>query len=153
MTRPLTIAGLAVALFSLASLPGLAPAQDAGTPAADAAVAAEAPADAAPQDAAPADASPAQPAPAQAAAPVGNAEAGRQLTYTCLGCHGIAGYKNVYPTYHVPLIGGQSEVYLTNALNEYRNGTRKHPTMEVQAQSFSDQDIADIAAFLSGLTQ
>ena len=40
-----------------------------------------------------------------------------------------------------------------NALTEYRNGTRKHPTMEVQAQSFSDQDIADIAAFLSGLTK
>jgi len=139
MTRPLTIAGLAVALFTLATLPGPAPAQDAGTPAADAA-----PAEAATADVAP--------APATAAAPVGNAESGRQLTYTCLGCHGIVGYKNVYPTYHVPLIGGQSTVYLSNALNEYRNGTRKHPTMEVQARSFSDQDIADIAAFLSELT-
>lgn len=87
----------------------------------------------------------------QAAA--GDAEAGRGLTYTCVGCHGIEGYKNAYPHYHVPKIGGQSAEYLANALTEYRNGTRKHPTMEVQAQSFSDQDIADIAAFLSGLTQ
>ena len=39
--------------------------------------------------------------------------------------------------------------YLANALTEYRNGNRKHPTMQAQAQSFSDQDIADIAAFLS----
>lgn len=151
MTRPLTIAaGLAVALFTLATLPGPAPAQDAAAPAADAA-----PADEVPAEAAVAEAAPAQPAAtrATAAAPVGNAESGRQLTYTCLGCHGIAGYKNVYPTYHVPLIGGQSEVYLSNALNEYRNGTRTHPTMEVQARSFSDQDIADIAAFLSELTQ
>jgi len=83
----------------------------------------------------------------------GNAENGRQLTYTCVGCHGIEGYKNAYPHYHVPKIGGQSAEYLANALTEYRRGTRKHPTMEVQAQGFSDQDIADIAAFLSGLTQ
>ena len=32
---------------------------------------------------------------------------------------------------------------------EYKKGARKHPTMQAQAQSFSDQDIADIAAFLS----
>lgn len=88
----------------------------------------------------------------QAAAPAGDAERGHLLTYTCQGCHGIAGYKNAYPNYHVPKIGGQSTVYLVNALTEYRKGTRKHPTMQAQAQSFSDQDIADIAAFLSGLT-
>jgi len=90
---------------------------------------------------------------AQQAVADGNAESGRTLTYTCVGCHGIEGYKNAYPHYHVPMIGGQSTQYLVNALTEYRNGTRKHPTMAVQAQSFSDQDIADIAAFLSGLTQ
>lgn len=82
---------------------------------------------------------------------VGNPDEGRTLTYTCVGCHGVEGYRNIYPHYHVPLIGGQSAVYLGNALHEYRNGTRKHPTMQAQAQSFSDQDIADIAAFLSGL--
>lgn len=97
----------------------------------------------------------AQDAPTQATAqsqPAGNIDNGRALTYTCQGCHGIAGYKNAYPHYHVPKIGGQSAVYLRNSLTEYRKGTRKHPTMQAQAQSFSDQDIADIAAFLSGLT-
>ncbi len=87
--------------------------------------------------------------PAAAPAIKGSAETGRQLTYTCQGCHGVTGYKNAYPNYHVPKIVGQSPEYLTNALTEYKKGTRKHPTMQAQAQSFSDQDIADIAAFLS----
>jgi cytochrome c553 len=81
----------------------------------------------------------------------GDAAAGKQLTYTCQGCHGVTGYKNAYPSYHVPRIGGQSEQYLLNALTEYKKGSRKHPTMQAQAQSFSDQDIANIAAYLSTL--
>ena len=93
----------------------------------------------------------AQDAVAPAAAPAGNAESGRQLAYTCQGCHGITGYKNAYPSFKVPLIGGQSAEYLAQALHEYRDGNRKHPTMQAQAQSFSDQDIADLAAFLSTL--
>ena len=81
----------------------------------------------------------------------GDIERGRVLTYTCKGCHGVTGYKNAYPNYHVPKIGGQSEPYLVNALTEYQQGNRKHPTMQAQAQGFSAQDIADIAAFLSSL--
>lgn len=83
----------------------------------------------------------------------GDAATGRLLTYTCQGCHGVDGYRNVYPHYHVPKIGGQSREYLVNALHEYKRGTRRHPTMQAQAQSFTDQDIADIAAFLSELTK
>ena len=85
------------------------------------------------------------------AALTGDAGRGRQLAYTCQGCHGVTGYKNAYPNYHVPRIGGQSPQYLTNALTEYKEGKRKHPTMQAQAQTFSAQDIADIAAFVSGL--
>lgn len=81
----------------------------------------------------------------------GNAESGRMLTYTCQGCHGVRGYRNAYPTYHVPKIGGQSQAYLANALNDYRSGARKHPTMQAQARGFSEQDIADIVVFLSNL--
>lgn len=92
----------------------------------------------------------AAPAVAQEAA-AGDLERGYQLTYTCVGCHGIDGYKNAYPNYHVPRIGGQSALYLSNALTEYQKGTRKHPTMQAQSQSFSQQDIADIAAYLSSL--
>lgn len=142
MTRPVPIAAsLALAALSFAAL-----AQTQTAPATSESV----PADAAPANAAPA------PAPAAAstpATPVGSAARGKQLTFTCQGCHGVTGYKNAYPNYHVPRIGGQSAVYLTNALTEYKKGARKHPTMEVQAQSFSGQDIADIAAYLSELKQ
>jgi cytochrome c553 len=79
----------------------------------------------------------------------GDAAEGRKRAYTCTGCHGIPGYKNTYPMYSVPRIAGQSETYLVNALNAYRKGERKHATMSAQAMSFSDQDIADIAAYLA----
>lgn len=94
---------------------------------------------------------PTAPAPAAAPAPAssGNADAGRTLAYTCQGCHGITGYKNAYPSYRVPKIGGQSAQYLTQALTEYREGKRKHPTMQAQSMSFSPQDIADLSAYLS----
>ena len=93
-------------------------------------------------------------APASAAAPAaakGDAARGHELVFTCKGCHGVTGYKNAYPNYHVPRIAGQNEQYLVNALTGYRQGTRKHPTMQAQAQSFSEQDIADIAAYLASL--
>ena len=100
----------------------------------------------------PAPAAPAATAAAAPAAPTtGDATRGKGLTYTCRGCHGLTGYKNAYPSYRVPKLGGQSETYLNNALKEYRGGKRKHPTMQAQAESFSEQDIADIAAYLSSL--
>ena len=93
-------------------------------------------------------AAPAAPAPP---AITGDAARGRLLIYTCEGCHGIPGYRNSYPNYHVPKLGGQAPQYLINALTEYQQGTRRHPTMQAQARSFSAQDIADIAAYISGL--
>lgn len=80
----------------------------------------------------------------------GNAEAGRVKANTCMGCHGIPKYNNVYPTYRVPMVAGQSAEYIAAALQEYKNGNRPHATMRAQAASLSDQDIADIAAFLAG---
>ena len=88
---------------------------------------------------------------ASATASEGDIDRGRQLAYTCTGCHGVEGYRNTYPTYHVPKIGGQNEAYLVAALNAYRAGERPHPTMRAQAESFSERDIADIAAYLSSL--
>ncbi len=82
---------------------------------------------------------------------VGNAAVGRAKVYTCHGCHGITGYENAYPNYHVPRIAGQNGKYLIDALNDYKSGNRTHPTMVAQADSLSAQDIADIAAYLSSL--
>lgn len=78
----------------------------------------------------------------------GDPAAGKLKGYTCTGCHGIASYKNVYPTYSVPRIGGQNAVYVEAALKAYRTGERQHPTMNLHAESLSDEDIADIAAWL-----
>ncbi|KAF1017500.1 MAG: Cytochrome subunit of sulfide dehydrogenase [Stenotrophomonas maltophilia] len=103
---------------------------------------------------APASPAPASPAPAPAAAPAaaalaGSFDNGRVLAYTCQGCHGITGYKNAYPSYRVPKIGGQSPQYLMQALTEYRQGKRRRPTMQAQSMSFSEQEIADVAVYLS----
>lgn len=97
---------------------------------------------------------PATTAPAPAAAPApatpaGNFDNGRVLAYTCQGCHGITGYKNAYPSYRVPKIGGQTQQYLAQALTEYRQGKRRHPTMQAQSMSFSEQEIADLSVYLS----
>ena len=82
----------------------------------------------------------------------GSAEAAKSKVSMCIGCHGIAGYKTAYPdVYHVPKIGGQNYDYLVTALKEYRTGERKHPTMHAQAESMTDQDIEDIATYLSEL--
>lgn len=81
----------------------------------------------------------------------GDPAKGKVLAYTCTGCHGIPDYKNAYPSYRVPRIAGQNEQYLVAALHEYKKNERNHPTMRAQARSFSDQDIANIAAYLSGL--
>jgi len=80
----------------------------------------------------------------------GNAKHGKAISYTCLGCHGIEGYKNAYPMYSVPKLEGQHPEYLIAALQEYRSGDRAHTTMHAQASTLSDQDIADIAAYFAG---
>lgn len=87
---------------------------------------------------------------ASVAQAAGDAERGAKLAYTCLGCHAIPNYKNTYPTYSVPKLRGQTPEYIVIALQGYRNKERSHGTMHAQAISMSDQDMADIAAFLSG---
>ena len=78
----------------------------------------------------------------------GDANAGSKKIAMCIGCHGIVGYQASFPeVYKVPKISGQSEKYITTVLNAYKKGERKHPTMRGIADSLSDQDIADVAAY------
>jgi cytochrome c553 len=74
---------------------------------------------------------------------------GEVLFDTCIGCHGAESYNNVYPTYKVPRLGGQWPEYIVAALQAYKDGARQHPTMQAQAASFSNEDMQDIAAYLS----
>jgi cytochrome c553 len=78
----------------------------------------------------------------------GNAKAADNKVAMCIGCHGIPGYKATFPeVYQVPMIGGQSAKYIESALNAYKKGERKNPSMRGIAGGLSDQDIADVAAY------
>jgi cytochrome c553 len=87
---------------------------------------------------------------AQQPQPAGSPQHGQILASTCLGCHGIEGYRNAYPDYAVPRLSGQHAEYLQAALKEYRSDARQYPTMHLQALSLSDQDITDVATYLAG---
>lgn len=80
----------------------------------------------------------------------GDPVAGEALAYTCMGCHGVPGYRNAYPSFRVPRLGGQREEYLIDALTAYKEGRRPHPTMQAHGGGLSDQDIQDIAAWFQG---
>ena len=81
----------------------------------------------------------------------GDIAKGKIESQTCLGCHGIADYTNVYPTYRVPRLAGQSTAYIVHALQEYKSGARSHLTMHAQASSLTQQQMEDIAAYFQSL--
>ena len=81
----------------------------------------------------------------------GDAAKGKVESYTCIGCHGVPNYTNVYPTYRVPKLAGQHAAYIVQALKEYKSGDRSHNTMHAQASSLSDQQMQDIAAYFESL--
>jgi cytochrome c553 len=85
---------------------------------------------------------------AQAQELKGDAAAGAKLNASCIGCHGIPGYQSSFPEVHkVPMISGQNAKYIAAALNAYKKGDRKHPSMRAVATSLSEQNIADLAAY------
>jgi len=80
----------------------------------------------------------------------GDVKAGESKNAMCIGCHGIKGYQASFPeVYKVPMISGQSAKYIAAALNAYKKGERKHPSMRGIAESLSDQDVADLSAYYS----
>ncbi|WP_184607120.1 c-type cytochrome [Variovorax atrisoli] len=89
---------------------------------------------------------------AEAQQVTGKAQDGAKKVQMCVGCHGIIGYQASFPEIHkVPMIAGQSATYITAALTAYKGGDRKHPTMRAIADTLTEQDIADIAAYYSQL--
>ena len=80
----------------------------------------------------------------------GEAKAGQTINAMCIGCHGIKGYQASFPeVYKVPMISGQNAKYIVSALNAYKKGERKHPTMRAISESMTDQNMADLAAYYS----
>ena len=100
-------------------------------------------------------------APVQASPREGTATAGQAgpksieaKVAMCIGCHGIVGYKSSFPeVYRVPQIAGQTSKYIAAALNAYKTGDRKHPTMRGIAESLTEQDIADISTYYAELAK
>lgn len=79
----------------------------------------------------------------------GDAAAGEQayMARGCIGCHGPGGHSanpDVYPS-----TAGRSEAYLTEQLNAFRNGERQNPMMTPMVAGLTDDDVANLAAYLA----
>ncbi len=81
----------------------------------------------------------------------GDPVAGLEHSFTCSGCHAVSGMRNAYPAYPVPKIAGQNADYLLAALKAYRDDVREHATMHAQTAQFTDEELADLAAYFATL--
>ena len=70
--------------------------------------------------------------------------AGKAKAAVCAACHGANGISRqaLYPS-----LAGLPEVQLAEALQQYRDGSRKHALMSPQARGLTDDDIALLAAY------
>jgi len=76
-------------------------------------------------------------------------QAGKQRASTCFACHGVDGVS-LNPAY--PNLAGQSAEYLAKQLNAFRNGSRNDVMMKPMAQSLSDDDVTNVAAYFASLS-
>ncbi|GAB2789638.1 c-type cytochrome [Halomonas shantousis] len=74
----------------------------------------------------------------------GDPAAGRQKAQVCAACHGANGVS-LAPTF--PNLAGQHASYIAKQVAEIRDGVRVVPQMAGIVANFSDQDIADVAAY------
>ena len=72
-----------------------------------------------------------------------------EAAQTCIACHGTDGVS-ITPMY--PTLAGQHADYLSRALIEYKEGTRKNPIMGNFAQMLSHEQIEELAEYYSGQT-
>lgn len=80
----------------------------------------------------------------------GDAEKGKALSETCVACHGADGNSLAA---NFPKIAGQNEAYVIKQLNDMRvpqsEGGREVVEMTAIIADFSEQDIADLAAYFA----
>ncbi len=69
------------------------------------------------------------------------------LAKGCVGCHGPAGDSMAPEMF--PKLKGLEEAYITTQLTAFRSGERVGPTMTPMASALTDEDIANLAAYLS----
>ncbi|MGF1548528.1 MAG: c-type cytochrome [Thiotrichales bacterium] len=66
----------------------------------------------------------------------------------CLSCHGLDGVSGGVETPH---IAGQYETYLRVAMQEYKDGTRGHPSLQQMVSDVSEREMIDVAAYYASL--
>ena len=76
----------------------------------------------------------------------GDADAGKQKSMVCAGCHGLDG-NSPLPNY--PNLAGQGAQYLAKQLRDFKSGTRTNAIMQGQVAALSDQDMDNLAAYFS----
>ncbi|MYZ47092.1 c-type cytochrome [Propylenella binzhouense] len=77
-----------------------------------------------------------------------DAAAGKSKAQMCAVCHGLDGIgKNP----DVPNLAGESPIYIAKQLHAFKSGQRQHEQMSIIAQSLSDDDIANLAAWYASL--
>jgi cytochrome c553 len=79
----------------------------------------------------------------------GDAAAGEQayLTKGCIACHGPGG-KSANPEIY-PVTAGKDAAFLVEQVKAFRDGKRSNPLMSPMAMGLTDDDIANLAAYLS----
>ncbi len=77
-----------------------------------------------------------------------DAAAGKAKAQMCSVCHGLDGIGR---NPDVPNLAGESTIYVSKQLKAYRDGERQHEQMSIIAQSLTDEDIANLAAWYAGL--
>ena len=65
----------------------------------------------------------------------------------CMGCHGPAGMSAMPDMF--PTLAGLEEAYINEQLMAFRSGERVNDMMTPMAGVLSDDDIANLAAYLS----
>ena len=83
----------------------------------------------------------------------GDAANGKQIFegHGCVACHGAQGVSNKGQDPQPPVLAGQYKDYIVQALHEYQKGGRSGSVMNGMAAPLSEQDIKDLAEYLSGL--
>jgi len=81
-------------------------------------------------------------------AAAGNTDAGKTKAAMCAACHGANGIgaNDTYPN-----LAGQQADYIAKQLKAFKSGTRVDPVMAPMAAGLSEQDMADLGAYFSGL--
>jgi sulfide dehydrogenase cytochrome subunit len=74
------------------------------------------------------------------------ADSGQRLYASCAGCHGTAGADSGGV---LPILAGQPKDALATSLRAFKAGTRPATIMQQIAKGFSEEQIAELAAYLA----